>query len=284
MAHAQGSFPERRQMKGRARFLPRGLIRERRMILSLAKNDFKVRYAGSYFGIFWAFVQPVITILVYWFVFSVGFRATTGEMGVPFVLYLVAGIVPWFFFQDALTGGSNALLEYHYLVKKVVFNISVLPVVKLVSALFVHGFFVLFTVILFALYGRLPDLYCLQLVYYSLAVFLLVLGLCYASCSVMIFFRDLQQVISIFLQVGVWLTPIMWSADTMLASHPLIHRLLMINPMYYVVSGYRDSLITKHWFWEQPFWTLYFWCFVAAAFVFGSWIFERLRVHFADVL
>lgn len=66
--------------------------------MKLAKNDFKTRYAGSYFGTFWAFVQPVVTILVYWFVFSVGFRSNTDELGVPFVLYLVAGIVPWFSF------------------------------------------------------------------------------------------------------------------------------------------------------------------------------------------
>jgi len=102
------------------------IYKNRRLVAKLAKNDFKTRYAGSYLGIVWAFIQPVITILVYWFVFSVGFRSGTGDLGVPFVLYLVAGIVPWFFFQDALIGGTNSLLEYNYLVKKVVFNISVL--------------------------------------------------------------------------------------------------------------------------------------------------------------
>ena len=82
--------------------LPADLYKNRRLVMKLAKNDFKTRYAGSYFGTFWAFVQPVVTILVYWFVFSVGFRSNTDELGVPFVLYLVAGIVPWFFFSDAL--------------------------------------------------------------------------------------------------------------------------------------------------------------------------------------
>ena len=156
----------------------------------LAKNDFKTRYAGSYLGIVWAFIQPVITILVYWFVFSVGFRSGTGDLGVPFVLYLVAGIVPWFFFQDALIGGTNSMLEYNYLVKKVVFNISVLPVVKIISAMFVHVFFVLFTIILYAAYGRMPDIYYLQLIYYTGCVFILVLGLSYATSAIVIFFRD----------------------------------------------------------------------------------------------
>lgn len=251
----------------------------------LAKNDFKTRYAGSYLGIVWAFIQPVITILVYWFVFSVGFRSGTGDLGVPFVLYLVAGIVPWFFFQDALMGGTNSLLEYNYLVKKVVFNISVLPVVKIISAMFVHAFFVLFTIILYAAYGKFPDFYYLQIIYYSVCVFILVLGLSYATSAIVIFFRDLTQIINIVLQVGVWLTPIMWIVEASpLMGHPVIMKILKLNPMYYIVSGYRDTFLMKTWFWEHAGWTVYFWIFTILCFLFGSWVFKRLRIHFADVL
>ena len=112
--------------------LPMELYHNRKLIFSLAKNDFKTKYAGSYLGIVWAFIQPVVTILVYWFVFSVGLKAGTVS-NYPFVLYLVSGIVPWFFFQDALNGGTNALLEYNYLVKKVVFKISILPILHCLS-------------------------------------------------------------------------------------------------------------------------------------------------------
>lgn len=264
--------------------LPVDVYKNRRLIGKLAKNDFKTRYAGSYLGIIWAFIQPIVTILVYWFVFSVGFRSGTGEIGVPFVLYLVAGIVPWFFFQDALIGGTNALLEYNYLVKKVVFNISVLPVVKIISAMFVHGFFVLFTIVLYMGYGYFPDWYYIQILYYSFCVFVLVLGLCYATSAVVVFFRDLSQIISIGLQVGIWLTPIMWIAESSLKGHALLQRILQLNPMYYIVSGYRDAFIMKNWFFERPMWTLYFWAVTFVCFLFGNWVFKRLRIHFADVL
>lgn len=264
--------------------LPADIYKNRRLVLKLAKNDFKTRYAGSYLGTIWAFIQPIVTILVYWFVFSVGFKPNMNDVGVPFVLYLVAGIVPWFFFQEALNSGTNALIEYNYLVKKVVFNISVLPVVKIISALFVHGFFVLFTVILFMGYGRFPDWYYLQIVYYSFCTFILVLGMCYATCAVVVFFRDLTQIINIGLQVGVWLTPIMWVAEDALKGHALLQKILQINPMYYIVSGYRDSFIMKRWFFERPVWTLYFWVFTILCFLLGNWVFKRLRVHFADVL
>ena len=78
--------------------LPLELFHNRHLILSLAKNDFKTKYAGSYLGIVWAFVQPIVTILVYWFVFSVGLKAGNAS-NYPFVLYLISGIVPWFFFR-----------------------------------------------------------------------------------------------------------------------------------------------------------------------------------------
>ena len=264
--------------------LPADLYRNRRLVMKLAKNDFKTRYAGSYFGTIWAFVQPVVTIMVYWFVFSVGFRSNTDELGIPFVLYLVAGIVPWFFFSDALSGGTNALIEYNYLVKKVVFNISVLPVVKIISALFVHGFFVILAIILYMCNGRFPDMYYLQIFYYSACAFFLVTGLCYATSAIVVLFRDLGQIIGIILQIGVWITPIMWVAESMIGVQSRLYKILQLNPMFYIVSGYRDAFIIKRWFWERPNWTIYFWVVSIICFLFGNWIFKRLRIHFADVL
>lgn len=176
------------------------------------------------------------------------------------------------------------MLEYNYLVKKVVFNISVLPVVKIISALFVHCFFVLFTIILYAAYGKFPDVYYFQLIYYSICVFILVLGLSYATSAIVIFFRDLTQIINIALQVGIWLTPIMWIAETSLQGHETLQKILKLNPLYYVVSGYRDTFLMKSWFFEHAGWTVYFWGFTILCFLFGSWVFKRLRIHFADVL
>ena len=262
--------------------LPAELYQNRKLVLSLAKNDFKTKYAGSYLGIVWAFIQPIVTILVYWFVFSVGLKAGTVS-DYPFELYLVSGIVPWFFFQDALNGGTNALIEYNYLVKKVVFKISILPIVKIISALFVHVFFVVFALVLCACYGYTPSLYTLQIIYYSICTFLLVLGLVYATSAIVIFFRDLTQIISIFLQVGVWLTPIMWDIN-MLSSHPWLIKLFKLNPMYYVVTGYRDSMLGHVGIWNHASWTIYFWVVTILLFGLGSVIFKRLKPHFADVL
>lgn len=271
--------------------LPLELWQNRRLIWKLAKNDFKTRYAGSYLGIFWAFVQPIITVLLYWFVFTIAIpsRATTlnGDLEIPYVLWLIAGIVPWFYFSEALSSGTNALLEYNYLVKKVVFKISILPIIKLISALFVHLFFIVFTLILYSCYGMYPDLYTIQIFYYSLCMFCFTLGLCYITCSIVIFFRDLGQIISIALQVGIWATPILWNLNSMLASHPQyawMKFIFKLNPMNYIVEGYRNALIDKIWFYETFYSTAYFWILTLCLFAFGALVFKRLKVHFADVL
>ena len=262
----------------------KGVVQEvyqnKELIWNLSKNDFKTKYAGSYLGITWAFVQPVVTVLVYWFVFQVGFRS--GSVGdFPFVLWLVSGIVPWFFFSDALTNATNSMLEYSYLVKKVVFKISILPVVKIISALFVHIFFIGFTILLFSLYGYMPSLYMLQVIYYTFCMFILVLGISYATCSIVIFFKDLGQVINIFLQVGMWMTPIMWNYEMV---GPQYQWILKLNPMYYIVQGYRDSFIEEIGFWHRFNQGIYFWIIAIGLFGVGTIIFKRLKVHFADVL
>lgn len=269
-------------MKEKVMGLPKELFDNRRLILSLAKNDFKTKYAGSYLGIIWAFVQPVITVLVYWLVFDLIFGSgQTGNM--PFVLYLVTGIVPWFFFSDALLGGTNALIEYSYLVKKVVFKISVLPIVKIISALFVHIFFTCFAILLSSFYGYLPSPYTLQVIYYAICAFVLILGLVYATSAIVVFFRDLTQIINIGLQVLIWMTPIMWEPEAML-SNQVVLNILRLNPMYYIVNGYRDSIVRGIGFWVHWHWSIYFWAVTAILFAVGTIIFKRLKVHFADVL
>ncbi len=258
------------------------LYHNRKLIFELSKNDFKTRFAGSYLGIIWAFVQPIVTVALYWFVFEKGLRAPS-PVNVPYVLWLLAGLVPWFFFSESWNGGTMALLDYQYLVKKVVFQIDILPMVKVMSSVFVHLFFVAFTLVLYICYGYYPDLYTLQVVYYSICVFVLVLAVSYITSAVVCFFRDLAQIIGIVLQVGMWMTPIMWNFS-IINLPDWVRTIFKLNPMFYIVKGYRDALADKIWFWETPGLTLYFWCFTLILLWLGIRMFRKLKVHFADVL
>ncbi len=262
----------------------RDIFKNTGLILSLAKNDFKKKFAGSYFGVLWAFVSPIVTICVYWFVFTFGMRGASSDInGYPYVLWLIAGIVPWFLFSEILSGGTNVLVEYAYLVKKIVFNISILPVVKIVTATIIHFFFLVLMLIIFLCMGYMPSIYMLQIPYYLIALWLFAAGLEFAASAIVVFFKDLSQVVTIFLQVFIWITPIMWQ-DTMLDGHPAIQFIIRLNPMRYIVEGYRNAMINRVWFWEDAGMSVYFWVVTILLFVLGSSVFQRLKPHFADVI
>lgn len=258
------------------------VIKNRKLAVYLAKNDMKNKFAGSYLGIFWAFVQPVITILLYWFVFQVGLRS--GDVAdVPFVLWLMAGLIPWFFFQDAVLNATGSFIEYSYLVKKVVFNIDILPVVKIISALFIHLFFLAVLVVIYTIFGYFPGPVALMLLYYSFGMIMLALGIAYFTSAIAVFFKDTSQIMGVLMQIGVWVTPIMWNIDGMNLGENL-KILFKINPMYYIVRGYRDTLIYGKTFVDMPYLTVYFWLVVAVIFFVGNVVYKRLKPHFADSL
>lgn len=263
------------------------LIREvtakRKLIWDLAKSDFKKRFVGSYFGVAWMFIQPIVTVLIYYLVFQMGFRSTP-PVDAPYVLWLIPGIVPWFYFNEILNLGTACLQEYHYLVKKVVFQVEILPVIKLLSCIMVHMIFVLIMIAVFLVSGRFPRINWIQIVYYTFALSVLSLGMVYLTSAIHVFFKDMAQIVSICLQFGMWLTPIMWTPSIFPNPPAWLEQVLKINPVYYVVTGYRDSMLTNDWFWQRPLLTLYFWAVALVMLVAGLKVFGRLRPHFSDVL
>lgn len=257
------------------------IVIDYKLIFNLGRNDFKTKYAGSYFGILWAFVQPIVTILVYWFVFQVAFKGGPVD-GCPYVLWLISGLIPWFFFQEAWQSATNSLIEYSYLVKKVVFNISIIPLVKVMSAFFIHVFFVAVLVVIYMLSGYGITVYAVQSIYYSICMLILVIAVSYITSALVIFFRDLGQIIGIVLQIGIWVTPIMWNVETI--SSPTLKLVLQMNPMYYIINGYRQSFVTGSWIWDNSKLTIYFWILTMCLLGFGGMLFHKLKIHFADVL
>jgi lipopolysaccharide transport system permease protein/teichoic acid transport system permease protein len=256
------------------------LFRNRSLIVQLTGRDFKTRYLGSYLGLLWAFIQPTVTILIFWFVFEVGFKsAPVGDF--PFVLWLITGIIPWFFVADTLSTATNSVVENSFLVKKVVFRVSMLPIVKLLSALIIHLFFVLVIFAFFIAYDIRPTLYSLQVFYYGFAMIVLLLGLSWMTSALIVFLKDVGQIVTMGLQFGFWLTPIFWAIDMVPVKYQFF---IKLNPAYYIIQGYRDSFIHKVWFWEHPLYSAYYWGVTALLFVAGAVIFNRLRPHFADVL
>ncbi len=256
------------------------LIKDRKVIYDLAKNDFKSKYTNSLLGIAWAFMLPLTIILVLWFVFQIGFRSAPVD-DIPFILWYIPAFLSWQFFSDALGGGAGCIFDYYYLVKNMQFRVSALPVVKIISSSFVHFFFIAFIFFLYFVYGYYPNIYNIQVVYYYICTVALLLGITWLFSALSVFSKDILNVISLILQVGFWATPLVWNPASMPEK---VQMVVKINPMYYICMGYRETFTSQIWFWEHPGLTIYFWCFTATLLVLGAYVFHKLRPQFADML
>ena len=141
-----------------------------------------------------------------------------------------------------------AILESDYLVKKVVFRVSLLPIVKILSQLLVHFIFLGLLMIVYFGHGYVPDIHAIQLFYYLFATVILLMGLSWISSALNVFVRDVSQIIRAINRIGFWFTPIFWNIDMLPSKY---HFFLKLNPVYYLVNGYRESLFYKVWFWED---------------------------------
>lgn len=250
------------------------------ILLSLVRSDFQRRYLGTYFGVFWAFAAPLATIGVLLFVFNIGFRSGPIN-GVRFDLWLISGLIVWFYISDAIISGSNSVVEYSFLVKKIQFSTELLPIVKVLSSLYVHA---VSLALLFGLYiyvGKYPNIFWLQLPYYLFALITFVLAISMISSVIQVFFRDFQGVITILMQIGLWGTPVLWDIKVLPERFaPLVY----LNPANYLVQGYRDSLLFNTWFFEKSSETIYFWSVTLGLLGMGIFLFRRTKRDFADVL
>ena len=259
----------------------RHLFESRRLILSLTFHNFKKQYLGSYLGIAWAFIQPLTFILVIWAIFEIGFKTVDLKDGTPFFLYLACGIIPWFFFSNALNSATNALIANSFLVKKIAFRTSILPLVQIGSELIVHLFLLLFIFCALLIYGRTPSLAWLQIIYYLFCMVFLLMGISWLTSSIRVFIKDIGNAIGVVLQLGFWATPIFWNMYSIPEKYLAF---LNINPMFYIISGIRESLLHTNWFWEKPTETLIFFTITSTIFLLGAAVFRKLKPHFGDVL
>ncbi len=254
----------------------------RKQILKLAKSDLIKTYRGSFLGWVWALVKPAITIFVYWFAFSIGLRSGKDVSGFPFFLWLLAGIIPWFYINEMFHAGTGSIRKYSYLVTKMKFPISTIPTFVSISSLFVHLVLMLLTVCIFWLMGYPPTIYYLQLPYYMFAMFAFFLLWNWFSAPLAALSRDFHQLVKSTTTAVFWLSGILWNPATI--EIKWLRFLLYLNPVTYLAQGYRNVFIHEIWFFEDYKALIGFWgVFVVGAFI-SIYTFTKLRKEIPDVL
>ena len=249
--------------------------------MSLARRDIQARYRGSFGGGLWTFLNPLLLMLTYYFVFAVvlGARFPGDPSREGFVLYFLAGMLPWLAISEAWGRSPLIVLEHHNFIKKLVFPVEILPVVRMLAAIVSEAVAVaIFLVMILTLRGAIPAS-VMWLPVLLIPQILLTLGIAYFLAATGAFLRDLSQIIGFLLTLLFFLTPICYP-DT--AIPPWALPVLGKNPIYALVRGYRAIFVEGHAPEWAALWKL--WVVGAVAFFLGFAWFRRLRKSFADVL
>lgn len=251
-------------------------------IFKLAKADLIKTYSGSALGWAWALIKPTVTILVFWFAFTVGLRHGKDYGDYPYILWLISGMVPWFCISEMFTQGAGSIRRYKFLVTKMKFPISTIPTFTGIAKLAVHLCLMAIVIVIFALFGFFPDRYMLQLPVYTL--FLAAFFTAWSLFSGMLasISQDFLNLVKSVTTAIFWMSAIMWDVNKV--SSPLLRKVLMANPITYIVSGYRDAFIYKRWFWDRPAALLCFLGMLCIMTMMAVWSYKKLIREIPDVL
>ena len=255
------------------------LPRYRGLIQSLVARELKARYRGSVLGFFWSFINPLLLLLVYWFVFSVvlpGIRPIDIE---PYALFMFCGLLPWTWFSSSVLEASNVIIAGGNLIKKVLFPAEVLPVVTVLANMihFLLGLpIIAAALVYFAVPVRPLELLWLPVV--VLVQLFLTLGLALIVSSLTVHFRDLKDILGNLMTFWFFATPIIYP---MSLAPPSGKVLLDLNPFTHLVISYQEIL-----FYDGPFghwkWLLALGGVSIVLFLLGYFLFDRLRDSFAE--
>ena len=258
-------------------------IENRDLILRMATFDIKSNYQLHYLGLLWQFIVPAIQVAIYWVVFGIGIRGGAPIDGIPFILWLLMGLIPWLFISPSMIQGSNSVHQNVSLVSKMNFPVSILPTIKLVANSF--QFFILMTIlfILLAIYGIKPTIFILQLPYYIFALFIFIFSFLLLSSTISTIVRDYQTFLQSIMRMFLYVSPILWDPSSDIVPD-VLSNLLMLNPFYYIIDGVRTSFLGGEWFFENPVYMIYFWSLTFIFLFFGARYHLKFRKNFVDYL
>jgi ABC-type polysaccharide/polyol phosphate export permease len=253
----------------------------RHVLKTMVMKDIKSRYTGSLFGPLWIIAIPLYQILLYTFLFSVILRMRFEEVSgtSSFVVYLLAGLIPWLFFAEATTRGISAFIDNAHIIKKVKFPMEVCVATVIVSSAVTFLVYMVFYLIMLIAMGILN--------YHTLPLFilpvtievLLIAGLSFGLGSIAVFFRDITQAIVMILNLVFFLTPIVYPAS---AIPERLRWLFNVNPFYFIVEMSRNVLVQGKI--PDSVSIMYPSIFALMIFLAGYYIFKRTKEAFKDIL
>lgn len=256
------------------------IINNFHIILFMARQQIRNQYSGTFLGMIWAILHPLLLLSVFWLVFTIGFKAqVVGNR--PFLLGLFCGLLVWMPFGEAVGGAVQSIVSRSYLIKKITFPVEILPFVTVLSSMFTHFIAFILLMFMFIYYGCFPGLGVIMLPYYFFCLIFLLSGLAWLLSAINVFYRDASQAVGVALNLWFWTTPIVWDPAMLPERYRFI---LKINPLSYIIEGYRSSLLDSNIILPPVEETFIFMTTAVILWIMGSSVFIKLRPSFGDVL
>ena len=240
---------------------------------SNVKKDIRGKYKGSFLGILWSFINPLLSVLVYAIVFPYIMRIKVEN----YLIYLITGIIPWTFFTAAINTGIISILVNADIIKKVYFPRILLPISSVTSAL-VNFLISCIIVLGFCIFGGVGiSIHLLWLPVIAFIQYLMLLGFTFILSSIEIYMRDIEHIVTFILAMAFYVTPILYTPDIFPSK---LSWILKLNPMAYLVNAYRAIFLYHQ---NPSFYGLGI-VFLFSLFIFtiGYAIFEKLQKGFAE--
>lgn len=257
------------------------------LIRRLSLYELKNQNQNNYLGMAWEIINPGIQILIYWFVFGTlrgREPVIVGGTEIPFFSWLLAGFFLWIFCYQAIIQGSKSIYTRLRMLSKMNFPLSVIPNFVVFSKLYIHIIMLLITIIILHFNGFLISIYYIQLIYYIFATVCMLFAISLITSTLSTIIRDVHMFLNSTLRMLLYLSGVLWPISV-LSDFPVILQIIKLNPIYYLIQGYRSALFGTEWYFITHWqYTLYFWLLVIVLFLFGSMLHVKLRKHFIDYL
>lgn len=254
-------------------------------IYCISKYELLSEMRDSRLGVFWNFANPAIQILTYYFVFGLIMeRKAVGD--IPFIQWMLCGIVVWFFISPCITNGANAIYAKRNVITKMKFPVSVLPATVVGKELFNHLCLMVILVVFLLTQGIMPSVYWFELLYYLFAAICLTISLAMITSVLNMLARDTRKLILACMRLLLYLTPILWPISRLSTSgwQLIVRYIMKANPIYYIVCGYRDCFLYHYGILYYSKQMIFFWVFVVVIFSIGSMMMYKFKHKFIDLI
>lgn len=258
------------------------LIKNYRRILSLAIFEYKLTNKEMFLGGLWRFISPFIQIGTYWLVFGIGIRQNKSIDNFEYVVWLTTGITAWFIISKGVTWGANSIYNKGNVIAHSNVPACIIPVSSVLAVILDGLWTIALMIVIYLSYGHPFHLHMLNIVYYVLYTFLFLSSLSFITSALVMLARDFQRIITMVLKILFFLSPVMWRpGNNMPKFYIIFHR---INPIAYIINGFRDSLLYKKDFYSDTNTMLFFVSLLLLLYLIGTVFQKKIRNNILDYL